>query len=110
MPRRSGSLKGIVERNRGHGVELLCVNLDKTPQTVRDVVRDCKAAGVHVFQREGLEGIVAERFGILTLPHLMLVGRDGVVIRQSTELTGLDDLLKKSPQPLRTVAGERLPE
>ena len=66
--------------------------------------------GVHVFQREGFDGVVAERFGIVTLPDVMLVGRDGAVIRQRAEPTGLDDLLQKKPEARSTVAGERLPE
>ena len=104
------TLKGVLDRHRGMGVDLLCVNLDKSPKAAHDMLKDTKMPGVHVFQREGLDGIVAERFGVLTLPHVMLVGRDGVVIRQSTELTALDDLLEKKAEPRSTVAGERLPE
>jgi hypothetical protein len=46
--------------------------------------------GTHVYQRGGLDGLVAERYGIQTLPTLFLLGNDGSLIKQSLPAAGLE--------------------
>lgn len=88
-------LTKIVDRHRASGVELLCVNLDAEQRKVRETLRDSKAPGIHVFQRGGLDGIVPQRMGITSVPHIILVGRDGVVVRHRVEASILYDQLKE---------------
>ena len=41
--------------------------------------------GTHVYQSGGLEGPVAERYGIQTIPQVYLIGRDGTLMRQGLQ-------------------------
>lgn len=88
-------LKQILDCHRGSGVELLCVNVDTDLRKAREAFRDVKVAGIHVFQRGGLDGIVPERLGITSVPHIILVGRDGVVVRHHAEVSALHEQLKE---------------
>jgi hypothetical protein len=96
-------LKEILDRNHGLGVELLCVNLDTDPRTARETLRNAKTPGIHVFQRGGLDGVVPQRFGITSVPHTMLVGRDGVVVRHCVETGVLDEMVKEAVGARRSV-------
>lgn len=88
-------LKKMLDCHRGSGVEVVCVNLDAEQRKARETFRDSKAPGIHVFQRGGLDGIVPQRMGITSVPHIILVGRDGVVVRHRVEASALDDQLKE---------------
>jgi hypothetical protein len=87
-------------------VALLSVNLDRTPQDVRKHLRDCQLPGTHVFQRGGLDGVVAKRYGIISLPHMMLVAPNGVVVRQSLEFGALEDEMSRLRKLITVRAGE----
>lgn len=83
------SLKACVDRH-GKRVELLCVNLNNGPQEAKSFLGDVQPPGIHVFQRGGLDGIWAARYGIMGLPKLMLVGKDGKVISQDLGISNLE--------------------
>jgi hypothetical protein len=79
---------------RAHSnVALLSVNLDQNPNTARATLREDATPCTHIFQRGGVDGVVARRFGIISLPHMMLVAPTGVVVRQSVESTALGELI-----------------
>ena len=61
----------------GKGLGLLCVNMDKTPKEARILARSSSAPGLHVFQRGGMEGPLALRLGVMSLPDMLLLDRDG---------------------------------
>lgn len=96
-------LKQILDRQRGAGVELLSVNVNTDPRKVREMLRDVKVPGIHVFQRGGLDGIVPQRLGITSVPHIILVGRDGVVVRHHAEISTLDEQVKEVLEAGRSV-------
>ena len=43
----------------------------------------------------GLEGRLATDFGVMGLPNLFLVGKDGKVVSRNAQINGLDDEVKK---------------
>jgi len=81
------------------GVELVCVNLDNTAEEASTFLRRSPAPGVHLFQgngaASGLESPLATQYGIMVLPNLFLVGRDGKVVNRTVQINGLEDEVKK---------------
>ena len=69
--------KQLTDRYQFRGLETVYVNLDQDPAAARDFLSGRLTAGVHVFERGGLEGPIAERFGIQTLPQTFLIDKDG---------------------------------
>jgi hypothetical protein len=90
------ALKQVTDRFRSRGLEALYVNLDADPAKAQAFLSDRLTAGEHLYQGGGLDGSVAERYGIHNIPETFLLRRDGTVIRHSLkaadlekELTGL---------------------
>jgi hypothetical protein len=84
------ALKKAGDHYHDRGVEVLCVNMDETPQEARDQLRDTDAPGVQVFQRKGVDGYAGRRLGLPELPAVLLVGRDGRVVERVAGLGQLD--------------------
>jgi hypothetical protein len=74
------------------GLELVCVNLDNAPPPAENPI---SAPGIQLFQPGGLESPLAVHYGIMVLPNMFLVGRDGTVISRNIQLANLEDELKK---------------
>ena len=52
--------------------------------------------GTHLFQQPGgLDSPMAVNYGVMVLPHLFLVGRDGKVVSHTVQTNGLEDEIKK---------------
>jgi hypothetical protein len=79
------ALNGLTERYGGRGVEVVYVNLDSDAAKGREFLQGRLTNGIHVYQSGGLEGPVAERYGIETLPQTFVVGRDGTVLRNGLQ-------------------------
>jgi hypothetical protein len=84
------ALKLITDRYRERGVEVLYVNMDDEPNKGRTFLSGRLTAGEHLYQIGGLNGQVAERYGIQKVPEVFLVGRDGVVVRHSLRASQLE--------------------
>ena len=84
------TLKDVASKYQDRGLEVVYVNVDDDPQKARTFLDGRLTVGTHVFQRGGLEGPVAERYGIQTLPQMLLVGPGGNVIRQAMRASQLE--------------------
>ncbi len=84
------TLKDIASKYQDRGLEVVYVNVDDDPEKARTFLDGRLTVGTHVFQRGGLDGPVAERYGIQTLPQMFLIGRDGNVLRQSMQASQLE--------------------
>jgi thiol-disulfide isomerase/thioredoxin len=72
------------------------VNLDSTPADATAYLRGNNALPwTQVYEAGGLEGRLAIEMGILTLPTMILVDRDGKVINRNVHAGELDAELKK---------------
>jgi thiol-disulfide isomerase/thioredoxin len=87
-------LKGLLEAHRGK-LEVVGVNLDNTTEEARAFLREHAAPGVQLHQDGGLESELATDYGIMVLPTLFLVDREGKVIQRNLHITGLEDEVKK---------------
>ena len=72
------------------------VNLDSTPAEATAYLRGNNALPwTQLYEAGGLEGRLAVEMGILTLPTMILVGRDGKVVNRNIHAGELDAELKK---------------
>ena len=87
-------LKQIVDANKG--VELLCVNLDNRGEEAKAfLMRHSEAPALHLYQPGGQESKLATDYGIMSLPHLFLVNRDGKAASRTVQVNNLEDEIKK---------------
>jgi thiol-disulfide isomerase/thioredoxin len=71
------------------------VNLDNDPKDAAGFLRSKSLAWPHLFEDGGLDSRLAKEMGILTLPTMILVGKDGKVVNRNIHAGELDAELKK---------------
>jgi hypothetical protein len=77
------ALKRLTDRYQYHGLEVVYVNLDGDASKAKEYLAGRLIAGTHVVQPGGLNGAIAQRYGIEELPQMFLVGKDGGLVRHS---------------------------
>lgn len=90
------TLKQVTDRYVGRGLEVVYVNMDADPAQARAFLSGQLTAGVHGYQAGGLEGPIAERYGIQEVPQAFLVGRDGTLLKHSLPVSRLETELAAS--------------
>jgi hypothetical protein len=81
------------------GVELVTVNVDNDAKVAAQAVSALQLPGTHLYAEGGLErSPLANGYGILVVPHTMVVGKDGKVVNRNAQPAMLDDDLKKLAQ------------
>jgi len=83
-------LKQFTDRHVGRGVEVVYVNMDDDPSQGRAFLAGQLTAGVHLYQAGGLQGSIAERYGISQVPQAFLIGRDGTLLRHSLSASRIE--------------------
>lgn len=89
-----GKLKTLVTAN-AKDVELLAINLDATAEEAKDFLTKNPAPGVQLYQQGGLESKLASQYGVMVLPSVFVVGKDGKCISKSSQVNSLEDEIKK---------------
>jgi peroxiredoxin len=77
------TLKQLTDRFAGRGLEVVYVNMDAEAARGRAFLSGRLTAGIHVYQPGGLDGPVAEGYGIQEVPQTFLVDRDGTLLKHS---------------------------
>lgn len=85
-------LKLMADKYGSQGFRIVCVNLDAGPPQANGV----PAPGLQILQPGGLDGPAATKYGIMTLPNLFLVGKDGKVVSRTVQVGTLEEELKKN--------------
>jgi hypothetical protein len=88
-------LKSLLETHGSKGLEVVCVSLDGTPEDAKKFLKSSSAVGTQLYQAGGLESKLATDYGILVLPQMFLVGKDGKVINRNAQLGNVEDEIKK---------------
>jgi thiol-disulfide isomerase/thioredoxin len=83
-------LRQLSDRYQFDGLELVYVNLDTDPAKAREFLSGRLTAGIHVQDKGGLEGAVAERYGIQALPEAFLLAPNGTLIHHSLKASQLE--------------------
>lgn len=91
-------LRGLYELYGDRGFEILGVNLDEQPTDVTNFAKKNRIAWPHIFQPGGLDSPLAQQYGLISVPTIFLVDRDGRVI--SNGLT-INDLKAKLAEVFR---------
>eukprot|EP00913_Durusdinium_trenchii_P028476 g26704.t1 len=93
-------LKALYAKYRAAGFEVLGVNLDVTAAPVKAYIAQHSVPWPHIFKPGGLESEPGKAFGIISLPTMFLVDRNGKVLSRSVSVEllkkQLPDLLKRS--------------
>jgi thiol-disulfide isomerase/thioredoxin len=71
------------------------VNLDSNPQEAAQFLRSKTLPWPQLYEEGGLESRLANDLGILTLPTMILIGRDGRVLNRNISAGELETELKK---------------
>jgi hypothetical protein len=71
------------------------INLDGDAKEATSYVRQEKLAWPQLYEQGGLDSPLATNLGVLTLPTMILVGKDGRVINRNINAGELDAELKK---------------
>lgn len=92
-------LKQLHGQYSAKGFELVCVNLDDKADEAQRYLQTTPVPGMHLFQppREGggLNSPLATHYGIMGLPSLVLVGKDGKAISRTIQINDLEEAIKK---------------
>ena len=93
-------MKQMQAASAAKGFEIVTVNLDDTPAAAMSFLNTNPLPGKHLFQAtetaHGLESPLATQYGIVAVPTIILVGRDGRVIDHSIQINELEDAVKKA--------------
>ncbi len=77
-------------------VDLICVNLDNTQADAVEFLKNNKIGGTHLFAPGGLDASpLAERYGIMVVPTMILLDADGKVVNRQVQTAILEEEIKK---------------
>jgi thiol-disulfide isomerase/thioredoxin len=95
-------LKQMLTTYGAKGFEVVAVNLNDRQEDAAKYVQANTAPGTHLFQAQGdqfgLNSPLATQYGIMALPTMILVGKDGKVINRSIQINELDQAVSKAVQ------------
>lgn len=89
----------LYEANKAAGMEVVGVNLDMEGAPIQEHIQKHKVPWPHIHEPGGMEGAPSLAYGIVALPTLFVVDRDGIVAAVTTSMEDVKkivpDLLKK---------------
>src|SRR5260370_35519297 len=88
-------LKSLQQTHGSKGLELVLVNLDNNQNDAMNFLQRNTLSGVHLHQAGALDSPLAVHYGVMVLPNLFLVGKDGKVVSRSVQVGGLEEEIKK---------------
>lgn len=100
-------LKDLTELNAkrgGRDFEIIGVCLDYDPTTAKRFVAQNKVPWKQLWEKEGLDGRLANEMGVITLPLVILVDQKGNVANQNLQIAQLDSEIAKLLQPANAPA------
>ena len=88
-------LKMLLDTYGSKGFEVVGVNLDSSVDEATSFVKRAQVPGYQLYKDGGLDSPMAVQYGILVLPNLFLVGKDGKVHSRTVQVGNLEEELKK---------------
>ncbi|HEY1379013.1 MAG TPA: thioredoxin-like domain-containing protein, partial [Gemmataceae bacterium] len=89
-------LQGLVGTYGSKGLDVVCVNLDNDPTAAAAFVQKTSAPGTQLYMAPGgLDSPLAVQYGVMVLPNMFLVGRDGKVVSHTIQMSSLEDEIRK---------------
>jgi thiol-disulfide isomerase/thioredoxin len=90
-------IQELYRQHKGAGLEIIGVNVDSAGAPVQEYLQQYKVAWPSIHEEGGLQGGVAQQFGVITLPTTFLVDKSGTVVNSAASV---DDLKKQVPELL----------
>jgi hypothetical protein len=88
-------LRQVLETHGKKGVELVCVNLDDTAADGRELVSRTRTPGIHLHQAGGLESNLAASYGIMVVPTVFVIDREGKMANRKIQIKDLDEEVRR---------------
>lgn len=95
-PADFAKLKQLAQTYRSQGLEIVAISVDDDQARAEAFLRQHNPVGYQLYAPGGLEGPVAQHYGLIIFPNIFLVGRDGKVINRNVEPAALEDEVKKA--------------
>ncbi len=83
------ALQALYQQYRSRGLEILGVNLDLNRTSVPAFVATHRVTWPHLHEPGGLDSRLARQLGILSLPTMILINRQGTVVNTQATITNL---------------------
>jgi len=89
-------LKLLLETyGKNKGVELVCINLDNTVEEAKAYLARTPAPGTHLYQSGGLDSKLAASYGVMVLPNVFVIDRQGKMANRKIQINNLEEEVKK---------------
>jgi hypothetical protein len=88
-------LKLLLSNYGTKGLDLVCINLDTNPPEANSAQDRGSLPGVQLYSPNGLDSLLATQFGIMVLPNMFLVDRDGKVTSRNAQIATVEDDIKR---------------
>lgn len=88
-------LKTLQAKYSQKGFHVVGVNLDTDVRVANKYLVENRWPWPQLFESGGMDSRLANEFGILTLPTMVLIDKNGVVVRRSIHASELDGELSK---------------
>ena len=96
VPEDAKKLQALVSQYGAKGLQVVTVCLDNDAKTAVGTVQNNKIPGSHLFMPGGLDASpLASSYGVLVVPHVFILGKDGKVVNRNAQMANLEDEVKK---------------
>ena len=92
-------IKEMLAKYGKSGFAVIGVSFDNSPKVLRDYLEANSVPWPHIYEPGGMENRLANELGILTVPTMILVDRQGRVVNRSIHARELDGELKQLLKP-----------
>lgn len=99
LPADAKKLRELAETYGPKGLAIVCVSLDDKADAATQSIQKHGLPGVHLHAPGGIEASpLAASYGILVVPQIFEVGKDGKIVKRNGEMLTLEDDVKKLTQ------------
>jgi hypothetical protein len=88
-------LKQLLDTYGKQGLELVTISLDASAKEAAEFVQKQAAPGTHLFREGGMDSKYAVDYGVMMMPSLFLVGKDGKVVNRTLQVSNVEEEVKK---------------
>jgi thiol-disulfide isomerase/thioredoxin len=88
-------IQELYKQHKADGFEIIGVNVDGPGAPIQEYLAQYKVTWPQIHQDGGLQGTIAQRYGVITLPTVFLVDKSGKVVSSSANV---EDLKKQLPE------------
>ena len=78
-------VKRVYEKYRNQGLEIVGISLDKDRATLSQFLNDYEIPWPQYFDGKGWDCAIARKFGVQSIPTVLLVDKKGVLRRKATQ-------------------------